>query len=121
VVLAHLIISFALTAVRLFGQVARICASNSELVFYFEGSELSWCRIVFCFETALELGGVELVKILRIPGRVTGCPCSPALTTLLGMDAMAPVPPDVPWAAAGCVEASKEAMTNAERTDLESM
>jgi len=31
------------------------------------------------------------------------------------MDATAPVAPDVPWASAKCVEASKEATTSAER------
>jgi hypothetical protein len=40
------------------------------------------------------------------PGCVTGVFCSPALTTLLGIDAMAPVPPEVPWAAASCVNAN---------------
>src|SRR5450755_4782751 len=86
----------------------------SELTFYFEGSGFSPRRIVFCFETASGPGEVELVIILKRPGCVTACPCSRALTTLLGMDAMAPVEPDVPWAAAKSVETSKEAMTKAE-------
>ena len=40
---------------------------------------------------------------------------------LLGMEAMAPVEPDVPWASAKCVKASKEAMTNAECANLDFM
>jgi hypothetical protein len=31
------------------------------------------------------------------------------------MDAMAPVPPDVPWAAAGCVNASRAAAASPEQ------
>jgi hypothetical protein len=37
------------------------------------------------------------------------------------MEAMAPVEPDVPWASANCVKASKEAMTKAECTNLDFM
>jgi hypothetical protein len=37
------------------------------------------------------------------------------------MEAMAPVEPDVPWAAATCVEASTEAMKNAECINLDFM
>ncbi len=130
-VLAHQIISFALKAERRFGRVALTRVSNSEslespapqlrlshapeFVFYFECSGCSPRRIVSCFEPASEPGGVELVMILKRPRCVTVCPCSRALTTLLGMDATAPVAPDVPWASAKCVEASKEAMTSAER------
>ena len=44
--------------------------------------------------------------MLKRPGCVTGVLCSPVLTTLLGIDAMAPVPPEVPWAAASCVNAN---------------
>jgi hypothetical protein len=61
------------------------------------------------------------VIILKRPGCVTAWPCSRALTTLLGMEAMAPVEPDVPWASANCVKASKEAMTKAECTNLDFM
>jgi hypothetical protein len=76
---------------------------------YLEGSGLSLRRIVFGFETASGLSGFGLVRMLIRPNCVTGCACSRALTTLLGMDAMAPVPPDVPWAAASDARATTPA------------
>jgi hypothetical protein len=48
-----------------------------------------------------------LVRMLKRPR-----PCSWPLTTLPGMEAAAPLPPDVPCAAVTCVEAIKAEATN---------
>jgi hypothetical protein len=55
-------------------------------------------------ESVLEFGSVEPVITLKRPG-----PCWWSLTTLLGMEATAPVAPEVPWARDGCVIAGTAA------------
>jgi hypothetical protein len=60
--------------------------------------------VALAFESRLEFGSVEPVMKLKRPG-----PCWCSLTTLLGMEATAPVAPEVPWAREGCVNAGTAA------------
>ncbi len=91
----------------------------SELVFYLGGSGLPPRRVILWFESRLEPGGVQPVIMLMRPGCVTNCLWSPALTTLLGMDATAPVPPEVPCAWASSVHASRATPAIAERVAVD--
>jgi hypothetical protein len=72
-------------------------------VLYFDETGFLLRRIRF--EPASRPGGAGLVRISISPG-AGGCPGS-ALKMLLGMDATAPVLPEVPWASTDSVDARK--------------
>src|SRR6266481_8381483 len=91
----------------------------SELVFYLGGSGFPPRRVIPWFESRLETGGVEPMIMLMRPGCVTICFWSPALTTLLGIDATAPVEPEVPCAWASSVHASRATPAIAERVVMD--
>src|SRR6266404_4270304 len=91
----------------------------SELVFYLGGSGFPPRRVILWFESRLEPGGVEPVIMLMRPGCVTNCFWSPALTTLLGMDATAPVEPEVPCAWASSVHARRATTATAQTVGVD--